>query len=95
MITDSVAIISGAMEGIGRAAALRIRRAADRSISVGRVGKPEGIGDAHMWLRSEDVSFVARETMVIDERFCSHYAAGTLRAVPHSEIRRGRKADDE
>jgi NAD(P)-dependent dehydrogenase (short-subunit alcohol dehydrogenase family) len=33
---------------------------------IGRIGEPEEIGDAAVWLCSDDASFVTGEAMVID-----------------------------
>lgn len=94
-ITDGVAIVSGAMEGIGRAAPLHIRRAVVRCDADQQVGEPEGFGEAHVWLCSEDVSFVTRERSVVDRCFCNYTAACAPRTAPHPEIRREQNADDE
>jgi NAD(P)-dependent dehydrogenase (short-subunit alcohol dehydrogenase family) len=38
---------------------------------MGRIGDPEEIGDAAVWLCSADASFVTGETMVIDGGYVS------------------------
>ncbi|AZH25753.1 SDR family oxidoreductase [Haloplanus aerogenes] len=38
---------------------------------IGRIGEPEEIGDAAVWLCSDDASFVTGETMVIDGGYVS------------------------
>jgi NAD(P)-dependent dehydrogenase (short-subunit alcohol dehydrogenase family) len=45
--------------------------AVSEATPMGRIGEPEEIGDAAVWLCSDDASFVTGETMVIDGGYVS------------------------
>jgi len=45
--------------------------AVSESTPMGRIGEPDEIGDAAVWLCSDDASFVTGETMVIDGGYVS------------------------
>jgi len=56
---DKVALVTGASSGIGRAAAIALGR-------EGRMGEPEEIADAALWLCSDHSSFVTGHALATD-----------------------------
>lgn len=70
-LEGKVVVITGAATGIGEATAHLVARAGGRVEPVGRMGKPAEIGDAVVWLLSEQSSFVTGVALPVDGGFAA------------------------
>ena len=59
-------LVTGATSGIGKAAVLAFAAERANVHPMGRVGEPEEVADAVLWLCSDAASFVTGQTLAID-----------------------------
>lgn len=69
MTNQKVAIITGGSSGIGKAT--NRSWALNAMHPIGRIGKPEEITNAVVWLLSDKASFVTGHTLLVDDGLVS------------------------